>query len=138
MFFNRSDVQAALHVHAGTIWEQCSSLTPFSPVIGDRPLGPALNSVLQHVIESTNNTIIGLGGVHFLLPANGTSLVIQNMTLNGLQGLHAPPDNRFFALYHPEHNRDTLTRAGELGLWSTERSLTFYTVQTAGHGSLIL
>lgn len=100
----------------------------------DRSLGPAQDGVLQHVIESTNNTIIGVGGLDYLLPINGSLLAIQNMTFNGLQGLQTPPGTDFFVPYHPEYNGGSLAGAGVVGKYVYERGLTFFTVDLAGHG----
>ena len=140
VYFNRTDVQAAINAPIGTKWNQCTRTNVFGGTYGnnsegDQSLGPAQDGVLQHVIESTNNTIIGVGGLDFLLPTNGTLLAIQNMTWNGVQGLQTPPtSNKFFVPYHSEYNLGALAGAGDLGTWVTERGLTFYQVYLAGHG----
>ena len=140
VYFNRSDVQAAINAPVGTNWMQCTDINVFEGPYGnnsqgDESLGPAQDGVLAHVIESTNNTIIGVGGLDYLLPINGTLLALQNMTWNGLQGFQTPPSNNFFVPYHPEYNLGFLAGAGDLGTWVTERGLTFYTVDLAGHGN---
>ncbi|KAI4114894.1 MAG: hypothetical protein LQ338_007940, partial [Usnochroma carphineum] len=137
VYFNRSDVQAAINAPP-TNWMQCTSKNVFSngnssSNASDQSLGPAQDGVLQHVIESTNNTIIGVGNLDFLLPTNGTLMALQNMTWNGKQGFQSYPGNEFYAPYHPEYNGGALAGAGYLGLWGTERGLTFYQVQLAGH-----
>ena len=142
VYFNRSDVQAAINAPVGTNWMQCTDINVFEGPYGnnsqgDESLGPAQDGVLAHVIESTNNTIIGVGGLDYLLPINGTLLALQNMTWNGLQGFQTAPSNSFFVPYHPEYNLGFLAGAGDLGLWVTERGLTFYTVDLAGHGKLL-
>lgn len=135
VYLNRSDVQAAINAPVGTNWMQCTDIDVFNSSSGsDQSLGPALDGVLTHVIESTNNTIIGVGDLDYLLPTNGTLLALQNMTWNGAQGFQTPPSNNFFVPYHPEYNLGFLAGAGNLGTWVTERGLTFYTVQLAGHG----
>ena len=139
VYLNRSDVQAAINAPVGTNWKQCTDVNVFGGPYGnnsegDESLGPALDGVLTHVIESTNNTIIGVGGLDFLLPTNGTLLALQNLTWNGLQGFQTPPVNNFFVPYHPEYNLGFLAGAGDLGTWVTERGLTFYQVELAGHG----
>lgn len=135
VYLNRSDVQAAINAPVGTNWMQCTDIDVFnSSSGGDQSLGPALDGVLTHVIESTNNTIIGVGGLDYLLPTNGTLLALQNMTWNGVQGFQTPPSNNFFVPYHPEYNLGFLAGAGNLGTWVAERGLTFYQVQLAGHG----
>lgn len=138
VYFNRSDVQAAINAPVGTNWMQCTDINVFEGPYGnnsqgDESLGPAQDGVLAHVIESTNNTIIGVGGLDYLLPINGTLMALQNMTWNGLQGFQTPPSNSFFVPYHPEYNLGFLAGAGDLGLWVTERGLTFYHVDLAGH-----
>lgn len=138
VYFNRTDVQAAINAPVGTNWSQCTPKNVFAGSNGtnekDQSLGPAQDGVLQHVIESLNNTIIGVGGLDYLLPINGTLLAIQNMTWNGVQGFQTPPTTPFYVPYHPEYNGGFLAGAGELGTWVTERGLTFYTVDLAGHG----
>jgi len=141
VYFNRSDVQAAINAPVGTNWEQCTDVNVFGDApnrttnytLGDTSAGPAQNGVLQRVIEYTNNTIIGSGNLDFLLSTNGTLLAIQNMTWNGVQGLQKYPGTPFYTPYHPEYNGGSLAGAGDLGFWGSERGLTFYQVQLAGH-----
>lgn len=76
VYFNRTDVQKAINAPIGTNWEQCTSGNVFGLGDGnssrsDTSLGPAQNGVLEHVIECTNNVIIGSGeyllnGLHVL------------------------------------------------------------------------
>lgn len=66
VYFNRTDVQKAINAPVGTNWEQCSSINVFglegnNQSLSDTSLGPAQNGVLEHVIECTNNVIIGSG-----------------------------------------------------------------------------
>lgn len=141
VYFNRSDVQAAINAPP-TNWMQCTDVNVFAddPVRNDsyysgsdQSLGPAQNGVLQRVIEYTNNTIIGSGNLDLLLNTNGTLLALQNVTWNGLQGLQTYPSEPFYTPYHPEYNGGSLAGAGLLGSWGSERGLTFYQVQLAGH-----
>lgn len=85
IYFNRSDVQAALHVPP-TDWAQCKNGVfhddATNKTVSDGSLGPAQNGVLQRVIEYTNNTLIGSGNLDMLLNTNGTLLAIQNMTVS--------------------------------------------------------
>lgn len=138
VYFNRSDVQAAINAPVGTNWQQCTDTNVFGGAkdrmnLSDTSLGPAQNGVLQRVIEYTNNTIIGSGNLDMLLSTNGTLLALQNMTWNGMQGLQQYPGNTLFIPYHPEYNGGALAGAGNLGYWGAERGLTFYQVQLAGH-----
>lgn len=137
VYFNRSDVQKAINAPP-TNWAQCSSTNVFGGVNNnksrsDTSLGPAQNGVLQRVIEYTNNTIIGSGNLDMLLSTNGTLLAVQNMTWNGCQGLQEYPGKEFYVPYHPEYNGGALSGAGHVGSYGTERGLTFYQVQLAGH-----
>lgn len=138
VYFNRSDVAAALHAVPGTNWEQCTSGNVFgngndSSNARDSSKGPAQNGVLQRVIEYTNNTIIGSGDLDFLLSTNGTLFAIQNMTWNGQKGFNDYPSTLLYAPDHPEYNGGALAGSGYQGVWTTERNLTFYTARLAGH-----
>lgn len=141
VYFNRSDVQAAINAPP-TNWMQCTDVNVFADDAvrndsyssgSDLSLGPAQDGSLQRVIEYTNNTIIGSGNLDFILSTNGTLLALQNVTWNGLQGLQSYPGEPFYTPYHPEYNAGSLAGAGILGSWGSERGLTFYQVQLAGH-----
>ncbi|KAJ4290625.1 hypothetical protein N0V90_010843 [Kalmusia sp. IMI 367209] len=136
VYFNRTDVQKALHAVVGTNWEQCTDVNVFGNGTergSDTSPGPAIDGALQRVIEYTNNTIIGSGDLDMLLNTNGTLLAIQNMTWNGAQGLQKYPSTPLYAPYHPEYNGGALAGSGVQGVWSSERGLTFYTAHLAGH-----
>ncbi|OQO05505.1 hypothetical protein B0A48_09274 [Cryoendolithus antarcticus] len=137
IYFNRTDVKAAIHAPLTSNWLQCKNgvfrNTTSNRTVNDQSLGPAQNGVLQRVIEYTNNTIIGSGNLDMLLNTNGTLLAIQNMTWNGLQGLQAYPSIPFYTPDHAEYNGGALAGSGYLGSWGVERGLTFYQVQLAGH-----
>ncbi|PVH96733.1 alpha/beta-hydrolase [Periconia macrospinosa] len=136
VYFNRTDVQEALHAVVGTNWEQCSSKNVFGNGGDngrDRSPKPATNGVLERVIEHTNNTIIGSGDLDMILCTNGTLLAIQNMTWNGVQGLQKPPSIPAYVPFHPEYNGGALAGSGIQGVWVQERGLTFYTGHLAGH-----
>ncbi|KAI1842811.1 hypothetical protein JX266_010987 [Neoarthrinium moseri] len=130
-YFNREDVKRALNVPNAAYWWACSLSGGF--VGDDRSLGPGVDGTLTRVIESLNNTIIGSGALDFILPTNGTLLVLQNITWNGAQGLQQKPSAPFFVPSHKEQNRGAMAGAGNLGVWGTERGLTFYEIQLAGH-----
>lgn len=139
VYFNRTDVQKAINAPVGTNWMQCTDKNVFGNgnvynySIGDTSIGPAQDGVLQRVIEYTNNTIIGSGNLDMLLNTNGTLLAIQNMTWNGMQGLQSYPGIPLYTPYHPETNLGFPAGGGYLGYWGSERGLTFYQVQLAGH-----
>jgi carboxypeptidase D len=136
IYFNRTDVKIALHADVNSNWLQCSNVNVFGNGDqrgSDTSLGPAQNGVLQHVIEFTNNTIIGSGDLDMLLSTNGTLFTIQNMTWNGVQGFSEYPSTPLYAPYHPEYNGGALAGSGVQGTWLSERGLTFYTARLAGH-----
>ncbi|KAI9755943.1 MAG: hypothetical protein M4579_004074 [Chaenotheca gracillima] len=140
-YFNRSDVQAALHAPQ-TDYAVCGEYNFFPPRGQDGSVPSALGP-LPSVIERTNNTIIGHGLLDYLLFANGSLVTIQNMTWNGLQGFQKAPSDLFFVPYHtglgelasgqatPPFTQDA--GAGYLGTTHTERGLTFVTVDQSGH-----
>ncbi|KAI6762596.1 hypothetical protein HG530_008576 [Fusarium avenaceum] len=139
VYFNRTDVKKALNAPTDVTWYQC---TP-NPVFGfgdpksnqsDTSLAPAQTNVLRRVIEHTNNTIIGVGRLDYILPPNGTLFALQNATWHGKQGFQKyPQDKEFYVPYHPEYNGGRLSEAGIVGHWGSERGLTYYEVQLAGH-----
>ncbi|KAL9119632.1 MAG: hypothetical protein Q9187_003811 [Circinaria calcarea] len=112
-------------------WEECSSQDVF--VNGSDKSPPSGLSVLPSVIERTNKTIIAHGMLDYILIANGTLLMIQNMTWNGAQGFQTAPSDEFFVPYHIDYSLSTLAGAGVFGTTHTERGLTFVTVNLSGH-----
>ncbi|KAM0323834.1 hypothetical protein ACHAQA_008412 [Verticillium albo-atrum] len=138
IYFNRTDVKKALNA-PDVDWYQCTPNNVFgngnsNSTARDSSLAPAQTDVLQRVIEHTNNTIIGVGRLDFLLPPNGTLFALQNVTWNGAQGFQSyPQDQTFYVPFHPEYNSGRLSEAGTVGQWGYERGLTYYEVQLAGH-----
>lgn len=131
VYFNRDDVKAALNVPDAGWWWACSVVSVFQGA--DRSLGPGVDGTLTTVFEGLNRSIIGSGALDFLIPTNGTLLVLQNVTWNGAQGFSERPSTPFFVPYHAEQNRGAMAGAGSLGVWGTERGVTFYDIQLAGH-----
>lgn len=124
-------MQSAIHAPPHTNWAECTSTNVF--VNGTDTSPPSGLSVLPSVIARTNNVIIGHGLLDYILIANGTLLMIQNMTWNGAQGFRTPPTDEFFVPYHTESSPSTLAGAGVFGTTHTERGLTFVEVSLSGH-----
>ena len=140
-YFNRPEVQAAINIpNAPVKWSECVNGV-FSDggknKLGDLSDPPAINGVLQRVVEKTNNVLIGQGQLDYVLMTNGTLLALQNMTWNGAQGFSEPPTVDFYVPYHKEYNQGALSGAGIVGSYRTERGLTFAIVQLSGHGKLL-
>ena len=130
IYFNRTDVQKAINAPMQK-WEECTSRDVF--VNGRDQSPPSGLSVLPSVIERTNKTIIAHGMLDYILIANGTLLMIQNMTWNGAQGFQSAPSDEFFVPYHIDYSLSTLAGAGVFGTTHTERGLTYVTVNLSGH-----
>ena len=127
IYFNRTDVQKAINAPIQP-WEECAS-----GVLDADDSPPSGLSVLPGVIERLNRTIIAHGELDFILIANGTLLMIQNMTWNGLQGFQHKPSDEFFVPYHDDPSPSTLAGAGVFGTTHTERGLTWVEVSLSGH-----
>ena len=143
VYFNRTDVKAAINAPPNADWMQCTSVNVFANKPNrttnwtaghDLSPGPATNGVLQRVVEKTGNVLIGSGNLDFLLNTNGTLLALQNMTWHGHRGFRSRPNkSKFYVPYHDEPNPGALSAAGYVGTWGKERGLTFYDTQLAGH-----
>ncbi|KAF5647061.1 SERINE-TYPE CARBOXYPEPTIDASE F PRECURSOR [Fusarium tjaetaba] len=139
VYFNRTDVKKALNAPTDVTWYQCTPNKVFgfgdpNSNRSDTSLAPAQNDVLKRVIEHTNNTIIGVGRLDFLLPPNGTLFALQNATWNGKKGFQKyPQDKNFWVPFHIDWNGGRLSEEGVVGQWGEERGLTWYEVQLAGH-----
>ncbi|KAJ9199465.1 hypothetical protein DTO021D3_5871 [Paecilomyces variotii] len=130
IYFDRPEVQKAINAPK-TNWAECTDTEVF--VGGTDNSEPSSYSVLPSVIEKANRTIIGHGLLDFILLAQGTRLVIQNMTWNGAQGFSAEPSDDFYVPYHPQASLSTLAGAGTAGTFRTERGLTYAEVKLSGH-----
>ncbi|KAF9449019.1 alpha/beta-hydrolase [Macrolepiota fuliginosa MF-IS2] len=119
IYFDRPDVKQAIHV-PDVPWTECSNIDVFPH--GDGSLPSAL-SVLPNVIEKSKRSVIVHGLADFILIAEGTRIVLQNMTWGGLQGFQTPIANDSFIV----------DGVGALGNTHTERGLTYFEVQLSGH-----
>ena len=127
IYFNRTDVQKAINAPIQE-WEECSN-----GVLDTDTSPPSGVSVLPRVIERTNNVVIGHGLLDYILIANGTLLMIQNMTWNGALGFQSEPSTDFFVPYHSELNLGTIAASGVMGTTHTERGLTWVATALSGH-----
>ena len=123
IYFDRQDVKEAIHAPTDVTWTECSNIDVFPQ--GDASLPPALNGVLQNVIEKSNRSVVVHGLGDFILIAEGTRVVLQNMTWNGLQGFQSPLVNDSFIV----SGMDNVP----LGNVQSERGLTYYEVALSGH-----
>ncbi|KAF5026914.1 hypothetical protein F66182_944 [Fusarium sp. NRRL 66182] len=139
VYFDRTDVKKAINAPTDVTWYQCAADNVFglgkpNSTRTDASLAPAQNDVLRRVIEHTNNTIIGVGRLDYILPPNGTLFALQNATWHGQKGFQKyPQDKDFYVPFHQEYNGGRLSEAGTVGQWGHERGLTYYEVQLAGH-----
>ncbi|KAI0368444.1 alpha/beta-hydrolase [Pilatotrama ljubarskyi] len=120
IYFDREDVKRVIHAPMNVTWEECSDVRVFPH--GDHSLPPAF-TVLPKVIEKSERAVIVHGLADFILIAEGTRIVIQNMTWNGRQGFHSPIKEDSFIV----------EGMGALGTSHTERGLTYYEVALSGH-----
>ncbi|PSR75466.1 Alpha/Beta hydrolase protein [Coniella lustricola] len=130
IYFNRSDVQEAIHAPS-IYWTECSEVNVFPE--GDGSL-PSAVTVLPGVIERTQNVIVAHGLLDMVLIANGTILQIQNTTWGGLQGFQSSPyADSLYIPTHGEYQVESYASSGVMGTTHTERGLTYATVELSGH-----
>ena len=131
VYFNRSDVQAAINAPKKE-WIECTNTDVF--VNGTDQSQPPSFRVLPSVIDRAERTIIGHGLLDYILIYEGTLLAIQNMTFGGSLGFSSPPEDDFIVPnLHPELSLSSLAGSGIMGKYHTEKKLTLVTVQIAGH-----
>ncbi len=131
IYFNRTDVQKAINAPIMP-WTECGGPVFVGPNNTDQS-PPSGLSVLPKVIERLNKTIIGHGALDYVLIANGTLLMIQNMTWKGEQGFRYAPTDDFYVPYHTLQDPMTLAGAGVFGTTHTERGLTWVYTSLSGH-----
>ena len=125
VYFNRSDVQRALHVGPPyTPWSVCApDGKPVFPQ-GDGSLPSGL-SVLPRLIERNERTVVAHGSLDYILIANGTLLTIQNMTWAGRQGFQTRPGQGRMVV--------PFEKRGDGGVAHEERGLTWVFADGSGH-----
>jgi len=121
LYFARADVKQHIHAPADVDWTECADNVNVFPH-GDASL-PSSFGPLPDVIAKSKRTVIVHGLADFILIAEGTRIVIQNMTWNGMQGFQTPIANDSFIV----------DGVGALGTAHTERGLTFLEVELSGH-----
>ncbi|TPX18228.1 uncharacterized protein E0L32_002737 [Thyridium curvatum] len=136
VYLNRGDVKAAINAPVDVDWAFCSRTSVFVGGVDGSLAGVGSRDVLATVIDRTRNVIIGHGMRDLALPANGSLLVIQNMTWGGKLGFQARPSGALYVPYHHHDSTDdhaNLAEAGVVGTSHSERGLTYMAVAGAGH-----
>ncbi|KAK3358298.1 serine carboxypeptidase [Lasiosphaeria ovina] len=114
LVFDPLGFSAAIHALPNQTWEFCASQPVFVNGTDDSVnAGPGSQPVIPHVVDRTQNVLIGHGSQDFVLIADGTLLAIQNMTWGGQLGFQERP-----------RRAATITGAGVIGTAHTERGLT--------------
>ncbi|KAI1308499.1 alpha/beta-hydrolase [Xylaria venustula] len=143
LYFDRDDVKLAIHADVNHTWTECAEENVF--VHGEDNSAPSIVHALPHVIDTTQNVIIGHGTLDMILLPNGTLLSIQNMTWGGKLGFQSPPIEPFFVPYHKDSTPDdiyvetnatvlgSIAGAGVMGAAHTERGLTYVGIDLSGH-----
>ncbi|KAM5537769.1 hypothetical protein V8D89_008537 [Ganoderma adspersum] len=126
IYFNRTDVQTAINAPQ-MHWKTCNHAVYADPKTGalseNDPSVPSALSVLPNVIEKSERVAIVHGLADFMLLPEGTRILIQNMTWNGLQGFQTPIEEESFLV-------DDM---GVFGHMHTERGLTYVEMFYSGH-----
>ncbi|KAH9997012.1 Alpha/Beta hydrolase protein, partial [Russula vinacea] len=115
VYFNRSDVKAAIHAPESASWTECSASSVFANVNGPTTVRPSRGSN-----ESRRSVVIVTGLADFILLSEGTRIGIQK---GGAQGFRKAPVPDSFIL----------DGVGAAGTVQSERGLTFYELPLTGH-----
>ena len=78
IYFNRKEVKEAIHAPVDVEWSECANTNVFVRG-GDTSLPPAY-TVLPSVIEKSERAVVVHGLADFILIAEGTEIILQNMT----------------------------------------------------------
>ncbi|KAA1473927.1 alpha/beta-hydrolase [Dentipellis sp. KUC8613] len=122
VYFNRDDVKRAIHAPVETQWTECIGQSHVFTAAGDTST-PAAYTVLPNVIEKSQRSVIVHGLGDFSLIAEGTRIILQNMTWNGKQGFQSALQTDSFVI-------DGVGAAGNV---QSERGLTYYEAKITGH-----
>lgn len=129
IYFNRTDVKAALHAPPDSDWALCKN-DVF--IFGDDSPGSSLFAI-PNVIDKTQNVMLVHGALDMVLMMNGTLLAIQNMTWGGKLGFQKVPSDPLYVPYHENPSLGSTAGMGIYGTAHTERGLTFAAVTLSGH-----
>ncbi|KAI0092879.1 alpha/beta-hydrolase [Irpex rosettiformis] len=122
VYFDREDVKKAIHAPLNVTWTECSENSVFAGPDGQDQSAPSY-TVLPNVIEKSERTVLVHGLADFLIMAEGTRAVIQNITWNGKQGFQTPIQDESFIV----------PGMGVMGNMHFERGLAYYEVALSGH-----
>ncbi|OXH33210.1 carboxypeptidase D [Cryptococcus neoformans] len=148
IYFNRSDVKAAIHAPEHIDWTLCATRPVF---VGGEEQGPQgrgdlsadpIQKVLPQVIEATNRVLISNGDFDMVIITNGTLLAIQNMTWNGHLGFQSPPsedifidivDTQWSSIFESNGYHGYPGAQGVMGIQHYERGLMWAQTYQSGH-----
>ncbi|KAF8477756.1 Alpha/Beta hydrolase protein [Russula ochroleuca] len=120
VYFNRSDVKAAIHAPENVSWDECN----FPVFVNGVDNSPIVSwEVLPRVMNRGVPVVIVTGLADFIIQSEGTRIAIQNMTWGGSQGFQKAPLPDSFIL----------DGVGAAGTVQSERGLTFYELPLTGH-----
>ncbi|WVQ72894.1 hypothetical protein IAR50_002455 [Cryptococcus sp. DSM 104548] len=146
VYFNRSDVKAAIHAPDYVDWANCATEPVFvggdegPQMEGDTSLDP-IQYVLPKVIEATNRVLVGNGDYDMIIITNGTLLAIQNMTWNGELGFQSAPEEEIYigiedtqwSTVFAENGLSGPGEQGTMGVQHYERGLMWAQTFQSGH-----
>ncbi|KAK1975715.1 serine carboxypeptidase [Colletotrichum cereale] len=134
VYFDRPDVKAAIHAPPDRQWRFCSREPVFvDGVDRSQTPGPGSLPVIPGVVERTGNVVVGHGLRDLIVQSAGTLMAVQNMTWGEALGFQSRPDAALRVPYYGHAERGALAGAGELGVWHSERGLTYFETPLAGH-----
>lgn len=138
-YFNRADVQSALHVYDNTSYSACSSTILGTLLTAPSPVPPEY-SILPSLVTKHNISLhLYNGELDMLINHIGTELSIQNMTWRGGQGFSQKPHRLFYAdnaapASSSTHESPSSTATPEpVGTWASERGVSYHLFNGAGH-----